>query len=637
MAKAQNAVEIEIWTVGKLMDAVSSHPVGSNRVTIPEFQRRLVWNQDTRKELITSIKSGYPFGTILLYEDVAKGQQAGDGKHHFSLIDGLQRTQALKHYVEQQNGYFTRADLDDDFVDLIARRLGKETDQYRDRIRLAIVDWVKGRRSFDVADGWSDTSLTMALLRKVLQLDPDSLLLQNMFFTVSNDGEFRRALGAFLDATSSEVKVVLDAKIPVLRFVGAPSELPRIFELINTQGTTLSRYEIFAAQWLDARQPIANERIIEAIWNKYDSLAEEGFSLDVVESAPDAESRLTREYSLFDYLFGFGKTLCNDFPRMFKPVKDDQPSSVAFNLATACVNLRVQEMGKLPDHIEGKDLAALERCIVESVKFVDRILKPVLNPARQGKQRPIYHSEMMIIAFIATAFHARYSINSLTENDTWKRDKRFLRKNLLMYYLSEILHDDWRGSGDSKLHDRVREYRYLKRPPDRLRWEQILDDWYIENQMQLGDARQYISDKRKEYLLLRYIFADRLAKKSSYHVEHVIPIEQLRSLKPSGEKWSYNGIGNLALIEDAGELKHNTHTYPVILRTRREHGKISDAEYREQCADFADRLLCPPDIVPEPVTVESYEKFLLDRWTELKVAFLNRYSDYIPPAEDDSA
>ena len=164
MSLASNPVDIEIWTVGKLMDAVSSQPVGSNRVTIPEFQRRLVWNQDTRKELINSIKNGYPFGTILLYEDVAKGQQAGDGKHHFSLIDGLQRTQALKHYVEQQNGYFTRADLDDDFIDLIARRLGKETDEYRDRIRNCIVKWVKGRKSFDAAEGWATGPLIMSLL-----------------------------------------------------------------------------------------------------------------------------------------------------------------------------------------------------------------------------------------------------------------------------------------------------------------------------------------------------------------------------------------------------------------------------------------------------------------------------------------
>lgn len=617
------------------MDAVSSQPVGSNRVTIPEFQRQLVWNQDTRKELINSIKNGYPFGSILLYEDVAKGQQAGDSKHHFSLIDGLQRTQALKHYVEQQNGYFTRADIDDEFVELIAQRLGKETDEYRDRIRNCIVKWVKGRKSFDAAEGWATGPLITTLLHNALGLPADSLLLQKEYFELSHDERFTRALGTFLDETSSEVKIVLDAKIPVLRFLGDPSELPRIFELINTQGTTLSRYEVFAAQWLDKRQPIANEEIIKAIWNKFDSLAEEGFTLDVEESAPDHEARLRYDYSLFHYLFGFGKVLCDRYPRLFKPVKDNRPSSVGFNLVTACVNLRVQDMGKLPNYIEGKDLAKLEHCIDESVKFVDRILEPVLSPRRQGKQRPIYHSEMMIIAFIATAFHARYSINSLTENDSWKRDKKILRENLLMYYLAEILHDDWRGSGDSKLYDRVREYRYLKPPPDATRWQQILEDWYTENQADLGDVKQYVHDKRKEYLLLRYIFADRLATKPTHHVEHVIPIQQLQPLKPSKEKWLYNAIGNLALIEDAGELKHNIDTYITILRRRRDAGEISQIEFHKQCADYADRLLCPTHIMPDSISVNAYEKFLRHRWAELKAAFLNRYSDFIPSAEDE--
>ena len=111
MPMFRNAVDIDIWPVSKLMDAVSSNPSGSNKVTIPEFQRRLVWSQSTRKGLIDSIKRGYPFGSILIYEDIARGHAVGDGKRHYNLIDGLQRTQALKSYVEYQNGYFTRADL----------------------------------------------------------------------------------------------------------------------------------------------------------------------------------------------------------------------------------------------------------------------------------------------------------------------------------------------------------------------------------------------------------------------------------------------------------------------------------------------------------------------------------------------
>ena len=632
MAGRKAAIEVEVWPVSKLMDAVAADPMGNSRITIPPFQRRLVWNQQTRKSLIDSIRKGFPFGSILLYEDVKRGQAVGDGKHHFSLIDGLQRTQALKDYVERQNGYFTRADLDDDFVDAIAKHLGKETDEHRDRIRGAIVDWVKGRRSFEAAHGWSDSQLTMTLIEKVLRFPSDSLLLQGMYFQLSSNTEFNRLLGNFLDETSSQVKVVLDARIPVLRFAGDASELPDVFELINTRGTQLSKYEVFAARWVDQRFPIDNQRIIEAIWKKYDALADEGFALDVVEDAPDPAKRLTQEYSLFDFLFGFGQLLADDYPRLFKAPKDDRPSSAGFNLVTACVNLRIQEMHRLAQQVRGIDLNALEDCIVKSVRFVDQILRPVLGPTRKYKPQPIFHSEMMIVAFIATVFQARYAVKSLEESDNWTQDRKRLRQYLPMHYLSEILHDDWRGSGDSKVNDRLSEYRYLKPPPTDERWHQILDDWHAQHIGERRDKKQYISDKRAEYLLLRYIYAQQLGKKAAYHVEHVIPINQLLSIKPNTEGWLYNAIGNLALIQDAGELEYNTETYVEILRGRMNKGEIDQSQFLEQCESYNKQLLCPPGIFPDTLTVKSYEDFLSKRWELLKETFIQRYRDQIPPA-----
>ncbi|MYA93783.1 MAG: DUF262 domain-containing protein [Chloroflexi bacterium] len=634
MAISRNAaIEVEVWPVSKLMDAVAKNPSGNSRITIPPFQRRLVWNQQTRKALIDSIRNGYPFGSILLYEDVKRGQEAGDGRHHFSLIDGLQRTQALKDYVERQNGYFTRADLDDDFVDTIAKHLGKETDEHRDRIRSAIVEWVKGRRNFDAASGWSDSNLTKSLIEKVLRYPADSLLLPKMFFEFSSNDDFNRALGDFLDKTRSQVNFILDAKIPVLRFAGDASKLPDIFELINTHGTQLSKYEVFAARWLGERNPISNHRIIEAIWKKYDALADEGFALDVVEDAPDPAKRLTQEYSLFDFLFGFGQLLADDYPRLFTAPKDDRPSSAGFNLVTACVNLKIQDMDKLAQHIQGIDLDKLEQCIVESVKFVDRIMRPVLGPVRKYKAQPIFHSEMMIVAFIATVFQARYTINGLQENDTWPRDRKLLKRNLLMFYLSEILHDDWRGSGDSKVNDRLRDFRYLHlKPPSEERWRQILDDWYADHLIERSDRKQYILDKRTEYLLLRYIFADQLGPNAKYHVEHVIPTEQLLPLKPKNEGWLYNSISNLALIKDAGELKYNKETYVEILRRRMNAGEIDQNVFLQQCESFNRLLLCPPSTFPSKLTVNSYEGFLSQRWELLKNAFIKQYHNFIPAA-----
>lgn len=635
MSTFRNAVDIDIWPVSKLMDAVSSSPTGSNKVTIPEFQRRLVWSQTTRKGLIDSIKRGYPFGSILIYEDIARGHSAGDGKRYYNLIDGLQRTQALKSYVEYQNGYFTRADLEDEFVDSVAVFLGKLSDEHKDRIRQTVVDWVKGKRSYDAQDGWRTENLVEALIEKVLKYSADSSLYRDVYFELNRNQGLIKILGGFLDAVSGEVKLVLDAKIPVLIYSGPSSELPTVFELLNSKGTVLSRYEIYAARWIDVRQRIKNADVIDVIWKKYETLEDEGFTLDVSEEAPDEESRRNRHYSLFDYLFGLGQFLADKFPRLFKPVKDDRPSSVGFNLMTSCMGLRLQEMANLPEEIGELSWAELERCLLESTRFVDNLLKPVLSTPQYGRKLgPIYHSELMIVSMIATAFQVRYGKRDLSDNDDWRVDRRKLKRNLPMFYLYEILHDDWRGSGDSKLYDAVRTLRYVDNaPPTKQRWEQVLDDWYQDKQVSLvhtKEAKRHIRDSRPEYLLLKYIFAQRLAKAKTYHVEHIVPVAQLQSHMVEGNEWPMNTIGNLALLAHAGELRHNVQTFDVLLQDKRRRGMISVEELSRQLVEYERKLHCPAHLLPTPLNKNSFETFLLERFDLLKREFLNVWSDHIP-------
>ncbi len=635
MSVIRNSVDIDIWPVSKLLDAVSSNPSGSGRVTIPEYQRRLVWSKSKRKDLIDSIKQGFPFGSILLYENIAKGQEISDGKRYYNLIDGLQRTQALLSYVEYQNGYFERADLNDDFVDEVAVELGKSNDEYKDRIRKAVVDWVKGRKSYDAQDGWRTESLVQALIDHVLRYAKQSSLYKDVYFELNNNARLMRCLGKFLDEVSGEVKIVLDAKIPVLVFTGVSKQLPEIFERLNSKGTALSRYEIFAAQWIDRRRKIANPEIIEAIWKKYEALEEEGFTLDVAEDAQDDSAKRNREYTLFDYLFGFGQYLSDKFPRLFKPSKDDRPSSAGFNLATACVGLHIGDMADLPSRVANFDLTELEGCLLESVRFVDGILKPVLD-AKRTKSRPhsIYHSELMVVAMIATAFQVRYSLHDLSDNPESRPDRQKLEKQLLMHYLYDILHDDWRGSGDSKLHEAVRSLRYLtSAPPTEARWRQVLDDWYFSTQIDYvhdESAKRHIRESRSEYLLLKYIFSRKLASANTYHVEHILPVDNLKARMQKGEEWPMNTVSNLALLQKAGDFKDNFHTFDEMLRLKLQSGDISDGQHDAMLAEYGSQLLCPPDYLPKATSRDAFEDFLMRRWELLKREFLNVWRDHIP-------
>lgn len=470
----------------------------------------------------------------------------------------------------------------------------------------------------------------------MLKYSSDSSLYRDEYFQLNRNEGLIKKLGALLDAVSSEVKLVLDAKIPVLIYSGPSSELPTVFELLNSKGTVLSRYEIYAARWIDVRQQILNAEVIDVIWKKYETLEDEGFTLDVSEEAPDDESRRNRPYTLFDYLFGLGQYLADKFPRLFRPVKDDRPSSVGFNLLTACMGLRLQDMADLPDEIGALSWADLEPCLLESTRFIDNILKPMLSKPQYGRKiGPIYHSEMMIISMIATAFQVRYGKRDLSENDHWRVDRRKLKQNLPMFYLYEILHDDWRGSGDSKLHDVLRTLRYVDNaPPTKQRWEQVLDDWYYDSQVSLvhtKEAKRHIRDSRPEYLLLKYIYVNRLAKAKSYHVEHIIPVTMLQSQMLDDDEWPINTIGNLALLGQAGELRHNVQTFDVLLRDKRRRGEISADEQARQLLEYERQLQCPARLLPDPLNKNSFESFLLERFDLLKREFLKVWRDHIPP------
>ena len=68
--------------------------------------------------------------------------------------------------------------------------------------------------------------------------------------------------------------------IPVIVYTGDESNLPDIFDRINSKGTPLDQYEVYAAAWpVNEKYVISNTEIIEYIVRKYDSFVEDGFQI----------------------------------------------------------------------------------------------------------------------------------------------------------------------------------------------------------------------------------------------------------------------------------------------------------------------------------------------------------------------
>jgi hypothetical protein len=88
---------IEIWTVKKLLILADSGNLDLN----PPYQRNPIWTKLTQKHLIQSIKDGAPIPNLFLFKK---------GKDKFEMVDGQQRTRALKVFKNSNDIDLTKDD-----------------------------------------------------------------------------------------------------------------------------------------------------------------------------------------------------------------------------------------------------------------------------------------------------------------------------------------------------------------------------------------------------------------------------------------------------------------------------------------------------------------------------------------------
>jgi len=66
-----------------------------SNITVPQFQRSLVWSKSQKDQFIQTVREGKPFGSILVYKSMEK----------YEIIDGLQRFTTLRNYEENPAEY----------------------------------------------------------------------------------------------------------------------------------------------------------------------------------------------------------------------------------------------------------------------------------------------------------------------------------------------------------------------------------------------------------------------------------------------------------------------------------------------------------------------------------------------------
>ena len=219
-----------------------------NRSTVlPDFQRDFVWEPGATQELIVSIASNYPAGSILRVRDAKRvfaarefeGAPPLNGtKHTFLVLDGQQRLTSLYQafYGVGEHRYY---------LDLGKLTDGADFEEAIFHVR-ATTKWAKAREDFAVQ------AKELLLPLSVLKGGAGGFLQWILQVTNPMPAEERtRRLDALTRLNDNWIKTIDDYHFPVVTLSDKtePDALCTIFETLNRTGVKLSVFELLTARF----------------------------------------------------------------------------------------------------------------------------------------------------------------------------------------------------------------------------------------------------------------------------------------------------------------------------------------------------------------------------------------------------
>lgn len=597
----------ENWSLQDLSSALQDMHKDNKKIVVPMFQRGKRWNKNQEKTFIDSLIKGYPVGTMLFYETFE------DNKRTYILVDGLQRGNSIKKYMTNPTEFFYDDSISDEFCAEILKIVGQEDEEFYSSIRTILTSFIKGQKTFKNLQYYSVAKLIADEFK--VGYEP----IEKLIDTIKNFFEGRQDL---YDRIASTV-------IPVIVYTGEESNLPDIFDRINSKGTPLDQYEVYAAAWpVNEKYAISNLDVIEHIVKKYDSFVEDGY---FIHGYSREEMRTTRKVNAFEYLFGLGKYLVEKYEILGfnKNLADDTVNPIAFELVNACLN-DADKIRILYKNLQTIDLNVLEKAIYKAIDFVNDSISVVTKFKGNSRNvNKIFHSKYQILSMISTTFKEMYANGDFTHfADSWQDRKSTIAKNLVHYYVYDIITNYWSEGGTGKIHAAAKPNRYMNEISSRA-WMVALDGFF-ERSMLRAESKKVANPKSEEFVVLNCIYLktftamDQLSIER-FDVEHIAPKEQMRKLIEAckGEGLPISCIANLCYLpEYVNRSKKDKNFYQD--KKYLQYVKLEEVETKysfteEEDLDWMDM----PYEKPEDFAVlkEYYTDYCTKRFSKIKHLF----------------
>lgn len=539
------------WQIKDIGQAFSQDGVGQYFIQLPKFQRSLVWSEDQRRMLVDSLYRGFPIGAVLGYQTNAKK----GNRNVIQIVDGLQRTTSISEYLKQPL-YFAPVDrvFSNEITKAVVRAAGLEPgSDSESRVHSAFETWMRNVKQARMGAEFTARKLEASVAKS---LDVAEELFWPLDDLISNE------LGQVID----RVKNVESISVPVVLYSGDEGNIPTIFERINNQGTQLSKYEVLASTWVTAQTRITNKKIRDRVMGRYQSLIERGYEIEGLKSGVNINPE---EYNLYEYLFGFGRLLAEEYPILFgDPGEADDNVPVAFVLVTTALGLNLNKMSKLAAVLKARmpgsdsvlDLSDLEAAIIKSVKVIHDALAPFLSLKLHKKDGGfiIAHSQNQILSLISAYLANKFDPLTWASRTSPVADK--IAKNAAGHYLLDMVVRRWRGSGDSRLLEmtwqdveNLSPATYYSQAIQRDSLVDALISWHEDSLSKKQKERPNVPAVSQAVLQFLYsklvpVYHDRA---TDFELEHIYPVAVIAdriNVIHDDEGWPISALGNLMLL-----------------------------------------------------------------------------------------
>lgn len=556
------------WTVKTYQASILIKEIKDKNIKVPHYQRGQIWKTSQKEKLIDSIKSGYPFGTILLYKKE---------DNTYQLIDGLQRTSTIYEYLHSPAKFFSESDISEDSIDkiynLLAIQGGNQID-IKEEVVKSIKEWVVSHHH------------TMSEVKDINENDC-AMQLKSKFPTCTYKAvlDIANILRKEFKKFKDDCEDLAKAQIPAIVYIGNSDNLPEVFNRINSKGTTLSKYQILSATWSTYEYILMNlklDPIINYVDRFYVSILDENFDVDGYDQQTLHQ---LKKLNLYQILFGFSKLLSDKFPYLFNKSKNDKDiESCAFNLVNACLGNKNNKISHLPSilketfHNDSQLISDFLVNIMESIDDIYKELRPYLEFKLNKRKNKIeiYHTEFQICSIISNYFNAKYVVYTFDDNNkiigrniktdscniTFENFKRDFKNNMIKKYLIDIINNNWSGSGDTRLDEVSLNQNYYTETISIESMINELDHWFNQMNMNRHEIRTVANPKGPEKFLLSVIYSHSFSAFEqnddiNYDIEHLAPKGCLKILlndflHDSGETSGLpiSSFGNLCLLRE---------------------------------------------------------------------------------------